>query len=208
MMMCDAARARQTGTAWRGLARPALVTGLDTRRQFASRQCSSEGTFNWRTLLPLGAHSRTTLRCLPPLMATLGNDLTDGILSFFSFFVSTVHQFFPLVEISCSEDLRFFLCSLYTPICMEDYTGSVPACRSVCERAVSLGFLTGIFISINTLFGLQKQGCEPLMIQYGFSWPEHMDCTKFPIYGDPSNICMDARMSMHFHFGLLPGNLN
>lgn len=33
------------------------------------------------------------------------------------------------------------------------------------------------------------------MIQYGFSWPDHMNCTKFPVYGDPLNICMDARMS-------------
>ncbi|KAJ6216520.1 hypothetical protein RDWZM_007677 [Blomia tropicalis] len=88
-----------------------------------------------------------------------------------------VHQFFPLVEISCSEDLRFFLCSLYTPLCMVDYHGSVPACRSVCERA--------------------KKGCEPLMIQYGFQWPEHMDCSKFPVYNDPLNICMDPSRMNH-----------
>ncbi|XP_008468232.1 frizzled-2-like [Diaphorina citri] len=32
-----------------------------------------------------------------------------------------VHQFWPLVEIKCSSDLKFFLCSMYTPICIEDY---------------------------------------------------------------------------------------
>lgn len=32
-----------------------------------------------------------------------------------------VHQFWPLVEIKCSPDLKFFLCSIYTPLCIEDY---------------------------------------------------------------------------------------
>ncbi|OXA63579.1 Frizzled-5 [Folsomia candida] len=55
-----------------------------------------------------------------------------------------VHQYWPLVEIRCSPDLKFFICSLYVPICMEDYKGSVPACKSVCERA--------------------REGCEPVML--------------------------------------------
>ncbi|NWU89721.1 FZD8 protein, partial [Upupa epops] len=46
-----------------------------------------------------------------------------------------VHQIWPLVEIQCSSDLRFFLCSMYTPICLEDYKKPLPPCRSVCERA-------------------------------------------------------------------------
>uniref|UniRef100_A0A3B1J510 Frizzled class receptor 8a n=1 Tax=Astyanax mexicanus TaxID=7994 RepID=A0A3B1J510_ASTMX len=37
-----------------------------------------------------------------------------------------VHQFWPLVEIQCSPDLRFFLCSMYTPICLEDYKKPLP----------------------------------------------------------------------------------
>lgn len=54
-----------------------------------------------------------------------------------------VHQFWPLVEIQCSTDLKFFLCSMYAPICMENYKRHLPACRSVCERA--------------------RDGCAPLM---------------------------------------------
>jgi len=82
-----------------------------------------------------------------------------------------VHQFWPLVEIQCSPDLKFFLCSVYTPICIEDYHQPLPACRSVCERA--------------------KAGCAPIMQKHGFPWPERMSCDKFPVMGIAGNLCMD-----------------
>uniref|UniRef100_A0A2K6NDG0 Frizzled class receptor 8 n=1 Tax=Rhinopithecus roxellana TaxID=61622 RepID=A0A2K6NDG0_RHIRO len=82
-----------------------------------------------------------------------------------------VHQFWPLVEIQCSPDLKFFLCSMYTPICLEDYKKPLPPCRSVCERA--------------------KAGCAPLMRQYGFAWPDRMRCDRLPEQGNPDTLCMD-----------------
>ncbi|CAG4961343.1 unnamed protein product [Parnassius apollo] len=82
-----------------------------------------------------------------------------------------VHQYWPLVEIKCSPDLKFFLCSVYTPICIEDYLKPLPACRSVCERA--------------------RAGCAPLMQKYGFQWPERMACEKLPKMGEPDQLCMD-----------------
>ncbi|XP_016052645.1 PREDICTED: frizzled-8 [Miniopterus natalensis] len=82
-----------------------------------------------------------------------------------------VHQFWPLVEIQCSPDLKFFLCSMYTPICLEDYKKPLPPCRSVCERA--------------------KAGCAPLMRQYGFAWPDRMRCDRLPEQGNPDMLCMD-----------------
>ncbi|XP_013172432.1 PREDICTED: frizzled-2 [Papilio xuthus] len=82
-----------------------------------------------------------------------------------------VHQYWPLVEIKCSPDLKFFLCSVYTPICIEDYAKPLPACRSVCERA--------------------RAGCAPLMQKYGFQWPERMACEKLPKMGEPDQLCMD-----------------
>lgn len=60
-----------------------------------------------------------------------------------------VHQFWPLVEIKCSPDLKFFLCSMYTPICIEDYPKPLPVCRSVCERA--------------------REGCAPIMVSSLFT---------------------------------------
>ena len=86
-----------------------------------------------------------------------------------------VHQFWPLVEIRCSADLRFFLCSMYTPICLEDYQKPLPPCRGVCERA--------------------KAGCAPLMRQYGFPWPDRMRCELLPALGDPDTLCMDYNRS-------------
>ncbi|XP_077347234.1 frizzled-8 [Lithobates pipiens] len=82
-----------------------------------------------------------------------------------------VHQFWPLVEIHCSADLKFFLCSMYTPICLEDYKKPLPPCRSVCERA--------------------RAGCAPLMRQYGFAWPDRMRCDRLPELGNPDTLCMD-----------------
>ncbi|XP_071486103.1 frizzled-5-like [Diadema antillarum] len=83
-----------------------------------------------------------------------------------------VHQFWPLVEIKCSADLKFLLCSMYTPICLVEYSKPLMPCRSVCERA--------------------KAGCGPVMRQYGFTWPERMQCENLPEFGDPENLCMDS----------------
>ena len=86
-----------------------------------------------------------------------------------------VHQFWPLVEIQCSRDLRLFLCSMYAPICVPNYQKPLPACKSLCQRV--------------------RRGCEPLMIQYGFAWPERMSCDGLPEYGDRQRLCMDFNSS-------------
>lgn len=82
------------------------------------------------------------------------------------------NQFFPLVEMKCSPDLRFFLCSLYMPICIEDYHKPLPVCRSVCERT--------------------RAGCAPIMQKYNFPWPERMTCERFPEFQENRNdvLCM------------------
>ncbi|XP_075257210.1 frizzled-5-like [Convolutriloba macropyga] len=69
-----------------------------------------------------------------------------------------IHQFWPLVEIGCSDQLRFFLCSKYVPICLPNFSKTLQACKKVCEVA--------------------RAGCEPVMQHYGFEWPERFDCDK------------------------------
>lgn len=70
-----------------------------------------------------------------------------------------VHQFMPLVKMKCSPDLRFFLCTMYAPVCTI-LDKAIPPCRSLCESA--------------------RAGCETLMNSFGFDWPENLDCKKFP----------------------------
>lgn len=74
-----------------------------------------------------------------------------------------VHQFYPLVKVQCSPDLKFFLCSMYAPVCTV-LEKAIPPCRSICERA--------------------KLGCEALMNKFGFQWPERLRCENFPVHGD------------------------
>ncbi|KHJ44131.1 fz domain protein [Trichuris suis] len=73
-----------------------------------------------------------------------------------------VHQFFPLIKIRCSADLKFFLCTMYAPVCtvLEE---PIPPCRHLCLSA--------------------KNGCEMLMNRFGFQWPDTLNCEKFPEEG-------------------------
>ena len=72
------------------------------------------------------------------------------------------HQFAPLVKMKCSPDLRFFLCSLYAPVCTI-LDRPLPPCRSLCENS--------------------RKGCEYLMNSFGYPWPQNFDCSRFPVYG-------------------------
>ncbi|XP_051797936.1 frizzled-7-like [Acanthochromis polyacanthus] len=84
-----------------------------------------------------------------------------------------VHQFYPLVEVRCSAELRFFLCSLYAPVCTV-LDRAIPPCRALCDRA--------------------RRGCEPLMNRFGFPWPERLRCQNFPVHG-AGEICVGQNTS-------------
>jgi len=73
-----------------------------------------------------------------------------------------VHQYYPLVKIKCSKDIQFFLCAMYAPVCTI-LDEPLPPCKELCQSA--------------------KSGCEGLMEQFGFTWPEKLDCEKFPPTG-------------------------
>uniref|UniRef100_A0A8C4QNZ0 Frizzled class receptor 8a n=1 Tax=Eptatretus burgeri TaxID=7764 RepID=A0A8C4QNZ0_EPTBU len=82
-----------------------------------------------------------------------------------------VNQFWPLVQINCSPSLRFFLCSMYIPICLSNYRQPLLPCRALCERA--------------------RSGCAPLMHQYGFNWPDQLRCDQLPEADGSKIVCMD-----------------
>ncbi|XP_016129572.1 frizzled-3-like [Sinocyclocheilus grahami] len=85
-------------------------------------------------------------------------------LQWSSFFSQTAARaklcpFHPMVNLQCSPDLRTFLCALYAPVCMEYGRVSLP-CRSLCTHA--------------------KRDCQKLMDMFGVTWPEEMECSRFP----------------------------
>ncbi|XP_046887480.1 frizzled-3b isoform X2 [Hypomesus transpacificus] len=75
-----------------------------------------------------------------------------------------MEPFHPMVNLRCSEDLRMFLCALYAPVCTEYGRVSLP-CRALCQRA--------------------KRDCHKLMDMFGVSWPDEMDCSRFPDCDEP-----------------------
>nr|7X8Q_A Chain A, Frizzled-10 [Homo sapiens]7X8Q_D Chain D, Frizzled-10 [Homo sapiens]7X8T_A Chain A, Frizzled-10 [Homo sapiens]7X8T_D Chain D, Frizzled-10 [Homo sapiens]7X8T_G Chain G, Frizzled-10 [Homo sapiens]7X8T_J Chain J, Frizzled-10 [Homo sapiens] len=83
-----------------------------------------------------------------------------------------LHEFAPLVEYGCHGHLRFFLCSLYAPMCTEQVSTPIPACRVMCEQA--------------------RLKCSPIMEQFNFKWPDSLDCRKLPNKNDPNYLCMEA----------------
>ncbi|XP_033862221.1 secreted frizzled-related protein 3-like isoform X1 [Acipenser ruthenus] len=77
--------------------------------------------------------------------------------------ILAIEQFEGLLGIKCSQDLLFFLCAMYAPICTIDFQHDpIKPCKSVCERA--------------------KSGCEPVMKRYNHTWPESLACEDLPVY--------------------------
>lgn len=75
-----------------------------------------------------------------------------------------MEPFHPLVNLRCSPELRGFLCALYAPVCTEYGRVALP-CRRLCLRA--------------------KSDCYKLMDMFGVSWPQEMDCNRFPDCDEP-----------------------
>ncbi|XP_075939668.1 frizzled-3a [Anarhichas minor] len=70
-----------------------------------------------------------------------------------------MEPFHPMVNLQCSPELRMFLCALYAPVCTEYGRMTLP-CRRLCLQA--------------------KSDCYKLMDMFGVSWPQEMDCNRFP----------------------------
>ncbi|XP_042213527.1 frizzled-9-like [Homarus americanus] len=80
-----------------------------------------------------------------------------------------VHEYMPLVDIGCSKHLRFFLCSLYAPICSALDT-PIPPCRTICLEV--------------------RQKCLPVLQKFNFSWPDALDCSGLPLR-EVSALCVE-----------------
>ncbi|KAM3959084.1 frizzled class receptor [Aphomia sociella] len=89
---------------------------------------------------------------------------------------SDVHQFTPLIKVNCSPDLKFFLCSVFVPVCTI-LDRAIPPCRHLCESA--------------------KHKCDELIKHYGLPWPEYLECSEFPVATDPEVICVGDNNVTH-----------
>ncbi|XP_068997543.1 secreted frizzled-related protein 2 [Embiotoca jacksoni] len=63
----------------------------------------------------------------------------------------------PLLARECHPGARIFLCSLFTPICLDRF---ISPCRSLCESV--------------------RDSCAPIMSCYGYPWPEILRCDQYP----------------------------
>ncbi|XP_063529167.1 frizzled-7-B [Cydia strobilella] len=87
-----------------------------------------------------------------------------------------IHQFTPLIKVNCSPDLKFFLCSMFAPVCTI-LDKPIQPCRHLCESA--------------------RHNCDELMANFGFSWPDYLDCSKFPVATDEHVICVGDNNATH-----------
>nr|XP_055043221.1 frizzled-3a isoform X1 [Misgurnus anguillicaudatus] len=70
-----------------------------------------------------------------------------------------MEPFHPMVNLECSTEIRPFLCALYAPVCTEYGRVTLP-CRRLCQLA--------------------KSDCYKLMDMFGVTWPDEMECSRFP----------------------------
>lgn len=82
----------------------------------------------------------------------------------------TLQTFSPLIQYGCSSNLRFFLCSAYLPMCTEKVKTTIGPCRPLCEKV--------------------KSKCQPVLIEFGFPWPDALNCSQFPVENNEHHMCM------------------
>ncbi|ELU17320.1 hypothetical protein CAPTEDRAFT_167676 [Capitella teleta] len=66
-----------------------------------------------------------------------------------------------LTNVNCHPDTQLFLCSLFSPVCLDR---PIPPCRNLCTAV--------------------RDACLGKMLSYGFPWPEMLRCDKFPLEND------------------------
>lgn len=90
----------------------------------------------------------------------------------------TLQTFSPLISYGCSAQLNFFLCSAYLPMCTVKVNSVIGPCRSLCEAV--------------------RARCHPVLSSFGFSWPNSLDCNRFPKDNMEGSMCMEGNLFVLF----------
>ncbi|VDD97599.1 unnamed protein product [Enterobius vermicularis] len=81
-------------------------------------------------------------------------------------------HFKPLLRMACHPHLKFFVCSVFAPMCPEQMPRAVTSCRSLCEEV--------------------RRDCSGVLNNYSIDWPESLNCSKFP---ESPELCMSPKSS-------------
>ncbi|KAG5452594.1 Secreted frizzled- protein 2 [Clonorchis sinensis] len=135
---------------------PSVLTAIDPGTYYA----------DWHRLL----HGHTSQRCHPipknmSLCQRVGYDhmILPNYLQHEDLKEATEQSqvWVSLVHTECHPDLKRFLCALYAPVCLEEYQERlIEPCQDLCEDV--------------------RQSCLPKMLQFGFGWPDIVNCARFP----------------------------
>ncbi|XP_076031260.1 frizzled-4-like [Oratosquilla oratoria] len=83
-----------------------------------------------------------------------------------------LESFKPLIQYSCSSQLRVFLCGMYAPMCTPEVPTPIGPCRNLCETV--------------------RDRCIPVLRDFGYNWPPLFNCSLLPPENNDKHMCMEG----------------
>ncbi|XP_005994312.1 sizzled [Latimeria chalumnae] len=84
-------------------------------------------------------------------------------------------QWQQLLQTGCHPQARLFLCSLFAPVCLDTF---LHPCRSMCVAV--------------------RDSCAPVVACHGQSWPEMLNCDRFPADEDMCLASISEELELYF----------